>query len=279
MIYTSHALLYRMRVSRPRHRKSVNDSTFQDPRRFVNIEGGVNFRDFGGYQTRDGRCIKWGILFRCGTLARIPPSHHRSFADLDIGMICDLRRIDEAENAPSPISAPFLNRVHIPIGTASSPQMREALKAGTTSADLVQFMTDITREIASEHHDEYATLFQNLLKTKSGFLLHCSAGKDRTGLGAALIMSALDVDEETIVRDYLLSNRAVDLKNGVKRMKERYGWKMDDDSLRAILGVYPEYLNAAMDEIHKRHGSVNGYLDDIGVDQSAREELRNRLLA
>lgn len=267
-----------MRVSRPRHQKSVNDSTFDDPRRFIKIEGSVNFRDFGGYQTRDGRHVKWGLLFRCGTLARIPVSHHGSFAALDIGVICDLRRIDEAENAPSPTSAPFLNRVHIPIGTANSPQMREALRAGTTAAELVQFMTDISREIASDHHDEYATLFQNLLKTNSGFLLHCSAGKDRTGLGAALIMSALDVDEDTIVQDYLLSNLAVDLKKNVKRAQERYGWKMDDASFRAIAGVYPEYINAAMDEIHKRHGSVNGYLDDIGVDQSAREELRNRLL-
>ena len=85
-------------------------------------------------------------------------------------------------------------------------------------------MTQITRELAGNHHREYQQLFEHLLVAKNGFLLHCSAGKDRTGFGAALILAALGVDEKTIMQDYLLTNEAACLHEFMHtRMRDQYG--------------------------------------------------------
>ncbi|MDZ7684962.1 MAG: tyrosine-protein phosphatase [Gammaproteobacteria bacterium] len=98
-------------------------------------------------------------------------------------------------------------------------------------------------------------------RSDGGFLLHCSAGKDRTGFGAALILSALGVDEETIVRTMLLTNQAQCLFRFMgERMKGNADYHIDDESIEAITGVREEYLRAALDEVRRRHGSVDGYL-------------------
>ena len=90
--------------------------------RFINIEGSVNLRDFGGYTTTTGKQVRRGLLFRCGNMAEIPEHAFSDFAALDIGVICDLRSHEEAETSPTPEGGPFACRVHIPIwpGSAST---------------------------------------------------------------------------------------------------------------------------------------------------------------
>lgn len=150
---------------------------------------------------------------------------------------------------------------------------------GQSEADRVQFMTDLTRELARDHHDEYSELFKCLLETDGPFLLHCSAGKDRTGFGAALILSALGVAEDVILEDYLLTNQAECLQAYMApRIREFYGYEIDEGSVNAVTGVRPDYLHAAFDELERRHGGVDGYLSEIGVDRAARAALRAQLL-
>jgi len=248
--------------------------------RFLPLEGSINFRDFGGYSTTDGRQVKWRQLFRCGALSMLTEADTKAFASLNIGVICDLRREDESAGNPTPSVPPFHVRRHIPITPGSNAMLRASIQDPRQSAaDRVRYMTDITRELASNHHDEYRTLFELLLATDGGFLLHCSAGKDRTGFGAALILAALGVDEATVMADYLLTNEAVCLRNFMEtRMRDHYGAGFDDASLAAVGGVRPEYLQAAFDEIVKNHGSMAGYLQSIGVDEAARQALRAKLL-
>ena len=120
----------------------------------------------------------------------------------------------------------------------------------------------------------------DLLEAEGGFLLHCAAGKDRTGFGAALILTALGVDSQTVMDDYLLSNRAVPvmLERARARMRENYGNQLDEESIRIISGVREEYLVAALDEVMRNHGSLDGYLEEIGIDEPAKQELRRRLV-
>ncbi len=251
----------------------------QPEARFLPFEGSVNFRDFGGYVTRDGRRVRWRRLYRCGALGYLSGPDHERFSELGIGVICDLRRHEEAERVPTPSHAPFDCRQHIPIAPGSNAMLWESLNNDTHVVhDRVQTMTSITREIARDHMGAYQRLFAYLIETDDAFLLHCSAGKDRTGFGVALILSALGVDEDTILKDYLLTNEAeclFRLMGGRLRQNHRV---IDDESLRAVVGVRAEYLLAAFDEVNTRHGSIDNYLKAIGVDQTARRKLQDRLL-
>ncbi|HKI74087.1 MAG TPA: tyrosine-protein phosphatase [Pseudomonadales bacterium] len=247
--------------------------------RFISLEGGINFRDFGGYRTRQG-VVKWRKLFRSGSLAMLPAESGPIFAELKISAICDLRRDDEVELSPSPVHPPFDCRLHIPIAPGNSMMLRESLMdPKQTAEDRRQYMVEITRDIARDHHDEYRELFRHLVETPDGFLLHCTAGKDRTGIGAALILTALGVDEATIMEDYLLSNQSTSLLERTRsRMNEVYE-SLDDESIVVISGVRPEYLEAALAEIRRMHGSVDGYLEAIGVNDEVRQALRAKYVS
>ena len=245
------------------------------------MEGSINFRDFGGYKTLDGRQVKWRLLFRSGSLSMLSRTGTDVFSALNISVICDLRREDEATMGLAPTHTPFHCRQHIPIAPGSNQMLRESIQDSTqTAADRVRFMTQITRELAGNHHREYRELFEHLLAAKHGFLLHCSAGKDRTGFGAALILAALGVDETTIMQDYLLTNEAACLHEFMHtRMRDQYGEHFDDASMDAISGVRTAYLQAAFDEIKLNHGSLDAYLEEIGINQSQKETLQSRLLS
>jgi protein-tyrosine phosphatase len=247
--------------------------------RFIPIPGTLNFRDFGGYLTSDGNRVRRGLLFRCGALNQVPDDAYQQFSELDIGVICDLRRDEELELSPTPDHKPFNCQVRIPIDPGSSIHLRESFEnPDHTHEDRILFMKEITREIARDHVIEYTRLFDELLNANNGFLLHCTAGKDRTGFGAAMILFALGVSEEDIFDDYLLTNSATDLIERMRPMfKDRYEGRIDEKSLLATSGVRKEYLRAAIDELISVHGSVNGYLEAVGINDKARTELRIRL--
>ena len=248
--------------------------------RFIPMEGSINFRDFGGYKTLDGRQVKWRHLFRSGSLSMLSSTGTDVFGALNISVICDLRRKDEASMGMAPPHAPFHCRQHIPIAPGSNQMLRESIQDSTqTAADRVRFMTQITRELAGNHQLEYRELFEHLLAAKDGFLLHCSAGKDRTGFGAALILAALGVDETTIMQDYLLTNEAACLHEFMHtRMRDQYGEHFDDASMDAVSGVRAAYLEAAFDEIQSNHGSLDAFLESIGINPTAKQILQSRLL-
>ncbi|MBT4492398.1 MAG: tyrosine-protein phosphatase [Gammaproteobacteria bacterium] len=253
--------------------------------RFIKIEGSVNLRDFGGYPTEDGKTVKRGLLFRCGNLNGIPKKSWDEFADLDIGVICDLRSQEEAKTMPSPQGGPFECRVHIPIWPGSSNQFQEAAQdVPPTADDFNEFMHLVTREIARDHVDAYKQTVRELVKTERGFLLHCSQGKDRTGFGAAIILTLLGVSHDIIMHDYLVSNEAAELvertRENMQKVAEEQGFigEMDDSIIQAMAGVRKESLLGAFEEIDEHYGGIHGYFEAIGISQSDEEHLRERLL-
>ncbi len=204
----------------------------------------------------------------------------KDFSGLDISVICDLRREDEAAMGMTSNRAPFDCRQAIPIAQGSSEMLRTSIRdPSQNAADRIRFMTDVTRELAKHHGSEYRQLFQYLLEAEGGFLLHCSAGKDRTGFGAALILAALGVDEDTIMQDYLLTNEAACLYEFMHtRMRDQFGAHFDEESINAVGGVKEVYLQAALDEIASTHGSLDRYLEEIGVGKREKEQLKEKLL-
>ena len=253
--------------------------------RFVPIAGSINLRDFGGYRTTDGRRVRRGLLFRCGLMTEIEAHAYDDFGRLDIGVICDLRSDEEVETSPTPDHPVFRCRVHIPIWPGSSSRFRKVMRrAGPGKADFAQFMRDITREIVRDHAQAYRKLLAELLGAERGFLLHCSAGKDRTGVGAAIILSILGCDEATIIRDYLVSNRSTALaaraRHRMAREMQAQGFEdeMSEAVLHLLSGVRAEYLHGAFDEIEASYGGMEAYLEAIGITRHEKAELRERLL-
>lgn len=252
------------------------------------LPGGVNFRDFGGYETRDGARVKRHLLFRCGSMAGLTQEGRDQFRRLRIGVVCDLRRFDERDEEPTPFPSHDPHQVHIPIDPGSAVRLRKAFaereqqKRGPDLAERINFMVGINRELVVDHVDDYSAVFGALLAAEDGgFLIHCSAGKDRTGFGVAIIQMALGVPRETVIEDYMLTNHLVDL-DGVVLPRLRALLQHDDvdpEEVMATWGVREEYLRAALDAIDATFGSFERYLARaLGITSAERDRLKARYL-
>jgi protein-tyrosine phosphatase len=249
--------------------------------RILDVPGAVNLRDFGGYETADGERVRTGVLYRSGMLATLTPAGQAALRDLRIGVICDLRRDYEREVEPTPFPAHDPLQVHVPIDPDSAVRLREALEFSRLDvAGRVRYMIEINRELARVHTAEYQRVFDALWAAgDNGFLIHCAAGKDRTGFGVAAIQFALGVPREAVIEDYLLTNEAMDFERFIMpRLRENYG-DVDVEEAKALSGVRLEYIHAALDEVDAHYGSFDAYLERaLGIDAERREALRDRYL-
>lgn len=252
--------------------------------RTINLPGAVNLRDFGGYRTEDGRHVRQRRLFRSGHLSGLTDEARDAFQQLQVHTICDLRRPEERQHEPTPFPPGTPRRVEIPIDPGSAIAMRAELDRNDVPLEQrIAFMVEINRDLARHHRDDYARMFEALLDIEEGgFLIHCAAGKDRTGFGCALILHALGVAEQTVLEDYLLTNEVMDFEGYIMpRMRDRFGddVPVDRDAIMALAGVRPEYLKAAYETIEEEFDGVEYFLERaVGLDQGARETLRQRLL-
>ena len=251
--------------------------------RVVDLPGSVNFRDFGGYDTHDGARVRRGLLFRCGQMSDLTDHAQSKFAELNIRVICDLRRPDERAADPTPVPNHVSRRVEIPIDPGSAIALRDSLGAGEVDVEQRHdFMRAITGELTRDHADSYARMFQALQEhAPGGFLVHCTAGKDRTGVGVALILLALGVPRDVVMHDYLLTNEVIDFETFLlPRLRASLGHdNIDVEGAKVLSGVRPQYLDAALDEMERACGSQDAYLEQaIGLKTAHREELREHFL-
>jgi len=257
------------------------NSSFDRTRRVPVVPGAINLRDFGGYATADGRRVRSGVLYRSGMLSQLTSDGQRALRALDIGVICDLRRDEERNAEPTPFPAHDPRQVVIAIDPDSAVALREAMQFdGLPAAERIRYMVEINRELARAHVAEYRRVFAALEGSGDcAFLLHCAAGKDRTGFGVAVIQLALGVPRELVVQDYLLTNETMDFEGFiVPRLRASYG-EVDLELARALSGVRVEYIDAALDEIDRSFGSVDAYLRDaLGIDARRRVTLQDRYL-
>jgi protein-tyrosine phosphatase len=253
---------------------------FQNPSdRFIGLEGSLNFRDFGGYPTASGGHVIKGHLFRCGMLSDFTADGAAEFEALNIGVICDLRGTDEVALYPTPNLPMFDCQKHIPIAPGTSSDLRGSVAMGQHSAaERSAFMQEITREIACEHVAAYAQMFRALITTEQGFLVHCMAGKDRTGFGVAVIQLMLGVSEKLVMADYLLTNEASELLTRTRDRMREQGIEIDAASLEVITQVKREYLEAALTGLKSEFGGIEGYLEAAAVEASEQAELIRRLV-
>lgn len=252
-------------------------------RRDVPLDGCVNFRDLGGYRTDDGRRVRWGRVFRSGHMANLSESGKRDFAALGIRAVCDFRMAEEreAENAELP-GAPAVATLGIPPGVGDRHYFHRVFAATRDPADVLEAVHETMRAIVRASATRYARMFDVLLAARDGsVLLNCSAGKERTGLGSALLLSALGVPHETVRHDFLLSGTYFPALSEVDRVLEKYGVQADSDEeaialVMPLLETHPSYLDAAFAAIEERHSSLDDFLARVcGVGPAERRELRN----
>ena len=250
-------------------------------RRLV-LHGTPNFRDFGGYTTTTGQRVRWGQLFRSGNLHRLNAEDQRAIAALGINLVCDFRQDSERERAPSTFGAtpPRIENLSIMPGSFAEVFSQLPLGENTHNPDLMmQIMVAINRDLALQQTGAYSHMFALLAETREPILIHCAAGKDRTGFGAALILAALGVPEATLLHDYLLTEKYLSIAKELPRLRRRYNLEFSDAALRPILEVRREYLQAAFAALHEQFGSIDTYLREaLAVDDAMLRELRGRLL-
>jgi protein-tyrosine phosphatase len=142
-------------------------------------------------------------------------------------------------------------------------------------------MLDINREFAGVQAETYGRMFGEILGVDSArFLVHCAAGKDRTGFAAAIVLLALGVPREVVMRDYLLTRRFFKPERELGRLRAKYQLEhMDQAAIMPMLEVHEDYLGVALDHIDHRHGSVQRYLArELGVGPAELAELQRRYL-
>lgn len=256
--------------------------------RVLALEGVRNFRDFGGYETADGARVRTGHLYRSAHFAEATEADIERIRGLGISFSCDLRRPEErkmqSNRWPSPACA---TRVIASDdgGLDEAPHIAFLQRSDLTPDAVRAFMRNLYAEIPFD--ERYVALFKSyfadLVETDGPALVHCAAGKDRTGILCALTLIALDVPEEAVVEDYELTNRAVDLENRLPEIRERFsmyiGRDLPEAAVLPFLGVEAVYLATAMDMIAKRCGDPHAYMRDVlGLDELARDKLRERLV-
>ncbi|WEK57567.1 MAG: tyrosine-protein phosphatase [Candidatus Brevundimonas phytovorans] len=246
-----------------------------------------NFRDYGDYAVGAGRIAR-GRLYRSAHQARATEADLAQLAALNLATVVDLRRPSERRDQPSRRPANWAGQViesaHDDGGEA--PHITFLKTADLTEQSGRAFMTQTYRRLPFEaaHLDLFRRYFRALAESDGPVLIHCAAGKDRTGLLAALTHSLLGVSRDDLLADYLLTNVAVDLEGraeGIARkLTEMTGRPASHGAVVAFLGVEADYLDGAFKEITARHGSLAAYLEQaLAVDDALAERIRGRLTA
>ncbi|BDU76885.1 tyrosine-protein phosphatase [Mesoterricola sediminis] len=263
------------------------DLTLDLPPRHLDLEGVSNFRDMGGYRGHGGRAVRWGRLFRSGNLHRLTPGDRQRLAPLGLALVVDFRQRAEQEREPSawdPASAPRTCAAEVVPGSAES--FFRATGDSTVSLDrTAEFMAHLYRDMVVNQTAAWRAMFEGILATREGaVLMHCAAGKDRTGFAGALVLSALGVAWEDVTRDYLLTARYQDPDEEMARVlrvaEHLVKPPMSREVIRPMFEVRPAYLAAAREELEARWGSVDAYLTrELGLGPAERRTLEARYLA
>lgn len=250
------------------------------------FEGIENFRDFGGYAGRD-RHMKTGKLFRAANQAEASEADLAALAALNIAVIADLRRAGERDRMPSRRWNGFAAEViDNAIGESDEDPWHVYLQGSDLSpASMRGYMVEYYRAAPYEarHIDLFSRWFQALAKTDGAMLVHCAAGKDRTGMVCAMTHHIAGVHDDDILADYMLTN---DTERFSRRgpgfadhIEQLTGRRPSEETIHLAMGVEEVYLRTALDTINERSGDLDAYLKDVlGLDAGAREAIEDRIL-
>jgi len=238
----------------------------------IALQGASNFRDLGGYAGAGGQRVRPGRVFRSDHLADLTPDDVAALQALSLTHSIDFRGV--AESAALPYQIPGVTNIALPIEPTVAQQLRELFASGQVPSreETVALMCDTYRMYVHEGGPIFAGLLRQLLAHATPVVFHCTAGKDRTGFAAALLLSLLGVERPTIMQDYLLTNQFYRRVPAIEGAGPAH-------VMEVVWQVQPAFLQTAFDVIDRDYGGLSGYLAgplDLRADELA--ELRYRLL-
>jgi protein-tyrosine phosphatase len=244
----------------------------------------LNFRDVGGIAVRGG-VLRQGVLYRCEGPAKFDDAQRAALRALGLRVICDLRSTPEIRSAPNDwVEGARLMNLDIVADLRAQSNSAWAVMRDSPSAEGARRTMAINYRAMPQAFARHLPAFVDaFIGGDTPMLVHCTAGKDRTGVLVALLLQLLGADDEDIRRDYLLSEcfgkRPGNGDSIRARFQSTLGYPPDDETMKAMLGVDAAYLDAMSDEVATRWGSVEAYFAACGVDDARREALEEVLVS
>jgi protein-tyrosine phosphatase len=253
-------------------------ATATSPARVLGLDGAPNFRDIGGYTTGDGHHVRWGEVYRSNELSKLTAADAARVDSLHIATVVDLRTDEERSRAPSVWTHEPAN-VYLSPKPTLAPVMHTILAEAGTPEGARSGLIEFYAHMPDDYRTEYAAMFHRIAAGDLPMVVHCTAGKDRTGVAMALLLTAVGVPRETVVDDYALTEKLVPPAAGAAKAPAPVGGavpaasplsQLPEESRRALWRSDPQYIQSALDSMQHEYGSIDAYLER-GLGLSRRE--------
>ena len=244
--------------------------------RSITLQGTTNFRDLGGYAGADGRPLRWRTLFRSDHLADLTAEDLHALQTLGVTRSVDFRGAEErvAHGYDWPQIAQHALSIEPTVVQRAFAMIHQGHQL--TAQDTVGLMQDTYRGFVVDNADRFATLFRMLLDSPQPLVFHCTAGKDRTGWAAALILLALGVSRDVVRDDYLLTNQ---LYRRPAALAAKAAQSVPQEILDVLWRVQMPFLDSAFALAEERYGNMDRYLAEaLGVGHAERAQLASMYL-
>ncbi|MCC8144861.1 MAG: tyrosine-protein phosphatase [Bacteroidales bacterium] len=245
--------------------------------RVLPTQGISNFRDIGGYENKEGKSIKWGKLYRSGSIAMATKRDMQMLDMLKIETIIDFRTQKESFSFPNKYKAPQVYNMPLR-GNRYDIFFDEILSQRMKRMDILSYDQSVFTFLLENNSDYFIRLFDVLLEEKNyPIIIYCSLGKDRTAIASALILAALDIESDLILDDYLMSNELINY-HALVRNAQAYPREVQE-TITALFSAHKETIKNSFDAIISDYGSMDNYFEqELKLTVSKREKLKHILL-